>query len=176
MECRVLRRKLSAYIDQELSVEERRLVERHLGECAGCAQELQVLKEQAAYLQKAEQPAVPADFKVRFWQKVRTLEEKGAASKSIWDGVFKRFVPVPVAAAFAVVVFSVFTLFSPVVYGVAAGDVRRDMSALAEKAFAGYAGKQVFGPAAFAEFCDGCRDMLCKCSGSCGSDNCNCAR
>jgi hypothetical protein len=158
MECKDLRRKLSAYMDHELPVEEMRLIETHLSECTGCAKELQLLTEQNAYLQKAEQLAVPADFKARFWQKVRTLEEKGIAVKSIWDGVFERFIPVPVIAAFIVVVFSAFTLFSPIVYGMQQ-DVKRDIPGVAVTLLAG---EKVFAPLNFVKFCDNCHCMLCK--------------
>jgi anti-sigma factor RsiW len=44
MDCRDTKKRLSAYIDNELSLKERQSVERHLGQCPSCAHEERELR------------------------------------------------------------------------------------------------------------------------------------
>jgi anti-sigma factor RsiW len=56
---------LSAYIDDEVSVDERALVEEHLATCTACAQDLTTLRQTVALLGELPQVAAPRPFTLR---------------------------------------------------------------------------------------------------------------
>jgi len=56
---------LSAYIDGELSPKEQARVEKHLAQCAACAQDLHTLRQTAALLEQLPPVAVPRSFAIR---------------------------------------------------------------------------------------------------------------
>jgi len=59
-ECKYIRR-ISAYFDNEVPPDERRFLERHLGECHACAQELERLGALRSFLQAAKTPELPPE-------------------------------------------------------------------------------------------------------------------
>ncbi|HDN79418.1 MAG TPA: hypothetical protein ENG33_02980 [Chloroflexi bacterium] len=61
----IVRRLLSAYIDGELSSQEKALVEEHLRECAQCRWELETLRHTVAILREAPRVALPRSFVIR---------------------------------------------------------------------------------------------------------------
>jgi hypothetical protein len=56
---------LSAYLDGELSSEEQARVEKHLAQCADCAQNLHTLRQTVALLGQLSPVAVPRSFAIR---------------------------------------------------------------------------------------------------------------
>jgi hypothetical protein len=56
---------LSAYIDDEVTAEERAMVEQHLTMCNACVQDLATLRQAIALLQELPQMAVPRPFTLR---------------------------------------------------------------------------------------------------------------
>ena len=58
-------RKVSAYHDGELSGDERRLMEEHLGRCASCARELEQLRSLSRLLAAATMPEMPVSARER---------------------------------------------------------------------------------------------------------------
>jgi len=62
--CRNARDMLSEYIDNRLSNEKRSLVERHLGTCAACSQELESLRTTIQLLHRLPEIPVPHSFTV----------------------------------------------------------------------------------------------------------------
>jgi hypothetical protein len=112
---------------------------------------------------------VPAGFRARFWGKVR--QEEIAPKRSVRDIFVFRWIPVPLTLSVILVFFSVFSVFSPVVYGVSNPEAKKEATTLAAATFTGYSAKSVFAPASFAEFCSQCRDMLCTtCAGNACAD------
>ena len=88
---------LSAYIDGELSPQEKALVEGHLRECADCRQELETLRRTVAILRDAPRPALPRSFVIRR----ADLEKAPALSRA---PAFLRVAAALGAAAFVLVV------------------------------------------------------------------------
>lgn len=88
---------LSAYIDGELSPQEKALVEGHLRECADCRQELETLRRTVAILRDAPRPVLPRSFVIR-----RADLEKAPALSC--PPAFLRVVAALGAAAFVLVV------------------------------------------------------------------------
>jgi hypothetical protein len=62
MTCHDARESLSAYLDEALSADERRLVEAHLAGCPECARELERLRGTVALLHRVEPAHAPAGF------------------------------------------------------------------------------------------------------------------
>ncbi len=62
MTCEDARESLSAYLDEALAPEERRLVDTHLEGCAACRRELVALRETVALLQRVEPARAPVGF------------------------------------------------------------------------------------------------------------------
>ncbi len=94
---------LSAYIDGELSPQEKTLVEGHLRECAECRRELETLRRTVAILRAAPRPALPRSFVIR-----RADVEKAPAPSPI--PAFLRVAAALGAAAFVLVVGVYFLL------------------------------------------------------------------
>ncbi|MBD3246067.1 MAG: hypothetical protein GF333_03555 [Candidatus Omnitrophica bacterium] len=65
MDCEHIKELLSAYLDGELSVDQRQRVEEHLFACAGCRQELDELKSVSGLLRSMGDDRAPADFRDR---------------------------------------------------------------------------------------------------------------
>jgi anti-sigma factor RsiW len=63
MWCFQAKRRISAYLDDELAADQRRALEEHLGQCAGCEGELERLRAQSASLRQIEDaPPLPTDL------------------------------------------------------------------------------------------------------------------
>lgn len=63
MWCFRARRRISAYLDDELAADQRTALEEHLEQCADCAGELERLEEQSRALrQVGDAPPLPADL------------------------------------------------------------------------------------------------------------------
>jgi hypothetical protein len=160
MDCPGVCKRLSAYLDNELPAKERMQVEAHLRTCVACRAELAALRGIDARLQLLPVEPVSPDFRARFWQRVRSGEQLPAPG--LFERLLRRWAPVPVVAAAGIIVFSVVTTVSPLLYGIPLQEVRGDMARLAATA-SGYSAGSAFGPANFARFCDACREMLCAC-------------
>jgi len=66
MNCRTVQSKLGCFLDGELSVRDQRRVERHLGGCASCREELERLRLVGRAIEELpEPPDVPAGFAER---------------------------------------------------------------------------------------------------------------
>ncbi len=66
MNCDEARDLIGPFADGELGASERRIVERHIGECAGCRSELAALEALSVRLRgTAARPALPADLETR---------------------------------------------------------------------------------------------------------------
>ncbi|MCP4518015.1 MAG: hypothetical protein GY824_22640, partial [Delftia sp.] len=108
-----------AYLDDELSAEERARIEAHLATCESCAQELEMLRGLQAGL-AATLPAalgqltLPAPAQARIRRRLRQEQERGAWWERVWRllglgrGVWRRRVALSyVALTLLVVLFGV---------------------------------------------------------------------
>ena len=164
MNCVCVSKKLSAYIDAELTSEEKAAVSAHLEECSGCRDELSRLIDQQNLLNKQSETIKPSPgFRAAFWEKARAYE----GSKQKWSFPLLRWLPVPISVSFFLVVFSLFSLVSPALYG-------GSISETAKNSFIGFSGGSIFGPANFSTFCDRCIDGLCECCQGKQGAQCSC--
>jgi len=100
MKCREVKRKLSAYMDGELDLHEKKMVETHLQSCAKCQHELKILKETWEEITNLPLPDPVPYFYTRL--KVR-MEEREKKKRLNW--VEQVLIP---ASAVAVIALGVF--------------------------------------------------------------------
>jgi anti-sigma factor RsiW len=71
MECSRIKKRLSAYLDGEVSEDERITISEHLGQCDACQKELTSLSKVVDVLGRIEEMEVPPYFMTRLKQQVR---------------------------------------------------------------------------------------------------------
>jgi anti-sigma factor RsiW len=81
MNCESIQQELSAYYDGELPSKEAAAIEQHLSGCEACGQELGRIDKVWDLLDALPVVRPSAEFKARFWEKVRREEEK----PGLWD-------------------------------------------------------------------------------------------
>jgi anti-sigma factor RsiW len=106
MKCTQVIRRLSAYLDREVSNEDKALISRHLDTCPGCRQELERLTRLSGYLALIEDVEVQPYFMTRLRQRIADREAKHAAPW--WFSEWIRRAAIPVAAA-AVLILTALT-------------------------------------------------------------------
>lgn len=97
MKCKKVKKRLSAFIDNEFKEDTRLEIEQHLETCSGCRQELNLLKHSWDSLELWEKREAPQNFESVFWQKLKAGEEKQASAWSLIKGFFHKPVLVPAA-------------------------------------------------------------------------------
>ena len=101
MECKKVKEKLSAFMDNELKDNERLKIDQHLADCPFCLQEAKLLAQTWSALEVWEKMEVPHNFETRFWQRVREREEKKLSIQKLIRSIVR--IPVPAAAAIILV-------------------------------------------------------------------------
>jgi hypothetical protein len=108
MECKVIRAKLSAFLEGAVSPEERRLIGEHLPACHACSDALEDLKKTEVLLRGLEEVEPPAWFKQKVMARIRAEQE---AKKSILQKLFYPLhVKIPIEA-FATVLIAVVAIY-----------------------------------------------------------------
>jgi hypothetical protein len=108
MECKVIREKLSAFLEGAISPEEKRLIGEHLPTCQDCSNALEDLKKTEALLKGLEEVEPPAWLKQKVMARIRAEEE---ARKSILHKLFYPLhVKIPIEA-FATVLIAVAAIY-----------------------------------------------------------------
>jgi len=160
--CSKTNRKLSAYIDGELSVNDQAAIKAHLDDCAACAEELRRINAVNAGIKNL--PAVtPSPY---FAAKVT------AAARALggYHGPSRRFLrfPVPVMAALsAFILFNILT-FAFNINAMENGPRRE----LARKVMAQFAKPaSIINPVALARLCGECSKYMCLCMHEAGRKN-----
>ena len=86
MRCRDVNSRLNRYLDGELSDQERRAIERHVGTCAACHEALERLHgADAAVLQLPEPPDVPTGFAQRVIARAARRREQRPLVAPFWQ-------------------------------------------------------------------------------------------
>jgi anti-sigma factor RsiW len=146
--------RLSAFLDGELSEDEREAVKAHLEACASCSEDLRRFKAADAGL-RALPPVEPSPFfAARVAAAARALNE--------YHGPFRRFVLYPVPAAAALTAFIIFNIFT-FAFNINALEngprrelARKVVSQLARPA-------SLINPVAVARLCGECSKYMCLC-------------
>ncbi|OGS34465.1 MAG: hypothetical protein A2293_05620 [Elusimicrobia bacterium RIFOXYB2_FULL_49_7] len=161
MNCAAVARKLSSYIDNELSAGERQAVSEHITHCGRCAADIKQLEAQEVFLRQFRQVEPSSNFRARFWERVRNEQAAQTGRDAWWGNLAQRWIPVPIVCSLLIVVFSAFTALSPLLYALPQ-DSRGRALQLTKNTFAGFGEKNVFSPLNFVDFCDNCHTMLCE--------------
>lgn len=104
MECSQIRRRLSAFLDGEVSEGERNCVLDHLRLCGSCQRELEELSQVLVSLDLMEETQASPHCMVRLRQKIAEQESKPAFRFSFMERIGRVAVP---AAATAVIIVSI---------------------------------------------------------------------
>lgn len=170
MDCAKIRPKLSAYLDNELNGEEKTLVSKHINQCAECRTEFDILGSQKEYLKKLMLIKPSQNFRSHLWHKIKTSEKYTGKQNRFLEKLILRWIPVPIVCSVGIILFSIFAVFSPLLYGITDNQMNRTAVNLAANTFAGCSMKNIFAPLNFIDFCKNCRCMLCS---SCQNNSCN---
>ena len=100
MQCNDIQEKLSAYMDGDISSEERRLIEEHLKSCQQCNETLADLRKTTEYVRDLGDIEPPAWLTQKIMTKIRS---EAGREKSLWQKLFYPIhIKLPVEAAVAV--------------------------------------------------------------------------
>ena len=94
MKCKEARRRLSAFLDNQLSRKETLEVKGHISQCVSCAKEAETLFAAWGFIEELGTIEPPLDFWDNLSKKLIPQEER-----SFFYGFFERMVQVPVPAA-----------------------------------------------------------------------------
>ncbi|HDZ62807.1 MAG TPA: hypothetical protein ENH40_06660, partial [Nitrospirae bacterium] len=113
MECKSIKEQISAYIDNELSADEREGVDEHLHGCTDCTLYLDDLKRTIAYSKGLEQVEPPAWLTQKVMTRIREEQKKGFLWKLFHPVSIKVPVQVMATLVVAVTAFYIFKMVEP---------------------------------------------------------------
>jgi hypothetical protein len=161
-DCGRISRKLSAFLDGELTEDEREAVKAHLGTCASCSEELRLFKAADDGLRALPAAEPPPFFAARVAAAARAL--------NVYHGPFRRFVLYPIPAAAALAAFLIFNIFT-FAFNINALEngprrelARKVVSQLAKPA-------SLLNPVAVARLCGECSKYMCLCMHEAGKES-----
>lgn len=162
MKCNKVKRKLSAYSDNELKEKEQRLISEHLKICENCKNEFVVLSRQDNFLSELETIIPSVDFKPDFWQKVR---DAGRPVREPLGNLvaekMRKWIPAPVFCAITICVFLIFSVVSPFLYGQDT-KINEQITGLVKKTLIPSNQQKIFAPLNFVNFCNEYCQTLCE--------------
>jgi predicted anti-sigma-YlaC factor YlaD len=94
MKCSRIKRKLSAFLDNEVSNEEKRNILTHLRNCNDCQKKLEKLHQISDSLNLLEEIEIPSYFMVRLKQRIAENRKSRFFTLPFWE--WKRYVFAPV--------------------------------------------------------------------------------
>jgi len=93
-DCKRINRKLSRYLDNEVSARERMTIETHIKECADCATEKEELQQLTAIFRQIPDIIPAENSEALFWEKVYQARKNGFKER-IWPFITQwDFIPV----------------------------------------------------------------------------------
>jgi len=126
MKCNKVRKKLSAFIDEQLDTKGKEEILRHLNQCPTCTNEIETLKKTWDSLSVWEGIRTAENFELKFWERIKFEEKKkpslittlrdfgklpsaraqGEGSPDKWKELFRIPLPVAVTALILLGIFS----------------------------------------------------------------------
>lgn len=92
MECRRIKKKLSSYLDEEISQREREDIALHLNSCLDCAREMKALSDMCLLLREDSGVEPSQDFLVQLFERIKGKDKRySLAGRKNWS-----FTPFPV--------------------------------------------------------------------------------
>lgn len=172
MNCKKVKRKLSAYLDNELKEKEQSLISEHLKTCENCKKELNIFLEQNKFLMKLETIKPSIDFKPNFWRKVRAIENPVIEKMPVL-----KWIPVPVFCSIGIILFLGFLTLSPLLYGISNTEMSKKIFYHIKKSFIPLSQQSIFAPINFSNFCDEyCKTLCEECQIKTNTKKCICGR
>jgi len=99
MKCKIVRRKLVAYLDGELRGRQRMLIEEHLSRCDKCKKEVDSLVKTSNFLKNWKSIESSEGFEANFWRRVSSEEkERYPLSQPILRRLTRLALPAAIAA------------------------------------------------------------------------------
>ncbi len=174
MECKKVKRKLSAYLDNELNNKEKQFIYEYLQNCEFCQNELNSLLQQDRYLKQLDSIEPPSDFVLKFWQKVKSLKQIEIKKLDTIENINPHWLTIP--AMNILIVLIVFHLFSfSFAVSAKSQDLRNQIIQCTIKRFV--INSHLLNPISVLNFCQDCCEILCKCAQNQGvSLKCICGR
>jgi len=102
VKCRVVRRKLVAYLDGEVDEKQKMLIEGHLNQCDGCRKEINLLTKTSQFLKSWKRIEASEDLEANFWKKVSLEKERYFLPQPILRWLTPIALPVSIAAVLIV--------------------------------------------------------------------------
>lgn len=99
MKCQKIKRKLCAYLDNELNESQKAKIQQHLCHCSDCAREERLLTGTSNALKIWRDIDVESNFSATFWRKVAAQE----ASQPLHPSFLTRLIQIPFTVAIATV-------------------------------------------------------------------------
>lgn len=153
MDCKITQSLLSAYIDNEVSIENKSQLEQHLSGCPACRLELTSMQSANDYIKTMSPVKLPGDFGAKFWSRLRREESQRLP--------IIRWLPVPALCAAALI-----AVLSPLSFG--SKPINNEALYVACRALVN-SHKTMLMPRNFANFCNTCREKI---SGECTMNPC----
>ncbi|MBN1114689.1 MAG: zf-HC2 domain-containing protein [Oligoflexia bacterium] len=157
-----IRKKIGAYIDNELNESVKKEVINHLVSCAECRVEAEGIRNLDSMIRATGTAACPPEFTAKLNEKIGQKAEKTRVFSLL------KFLPVPVALAVLVLFVSVFFAAAPFIYASENDGMKTEALDMAVKMIAACYAGSAFSPAAFAKFCGACSENMCSCCGEAG--------
>jgi len=102
MECSQVKKRLSAFLDNEVTEEEKPQISEHLKSCIQCTKELESLAQVSEFLDVMEKVEVAPYFIVRLKQRIRDEKSKRIIRLPFFGSIKRVVVPVGLAALFII--------------------------------------------------------------------------
>lgn len=114
MDCKIIKKLLSAYLDGTLDMQEKAMVENHLRRCQSCSAELKSLEDYRKNLTSLRPIKAPADF----LERVKARIEKDTVVKKVVHALLMPFqhkysLRVATVVATILILFSVYKIMTP---------------------------------------------------------------
>jgi anti-sigma factor RsiW len=102
MECSQVKKRLSAFLDNEVTAEENSKISEHLKSCIKCSKELEALSQVSDFINVMDEVEVSPYFMVRLKQRIRGESSKGFIGLPFFESIKRIAVPVGIAALFII--------------------------------------------------------------------------
>ncbi len=106
MECSQVKKRLSAFLDNEVTAEENSQISEHLKSCIHCTKELESLSQVSDFLNVMDEVDVSPYFMVRLKQRIRSESSKGFIRLPFFESIKRIAVPAGIAALFIISILS----------------------------------------------------------------------
>ncbi len=106
MECAQVKKRLSTFLDNEVTAKENNQISEHIKSCMNCNNELEALSQVSDFLNVMDEVDVSPYFMVRLKQRIRSESSKGFIRLPFFESIKRIAVPAGIAALFIISILS----------------------------------------------------------------------